>query len=457
MKSVKLILILFVTLCSVILFDGWSQQKTDIGGFWEFNQRFLTNSSDKGIPYQDIYSRLRLKLHSDISDYVSAEVSMDTRLYGKSNQSLFTDLSSPSGQYPIDILLWEAYLDIYDLGIDGLDLRIGKQRIAWGTADGINPTDNINPNDFSDLLNFTDHIPSLAIKLEYSIFEYLSLETIWAPSQKPSLLPQDNAFFLSQNNSGNQQNMITALFFDQPSYDLSHSVGAIKLKGTLFNIDYSLSYLHGYDPIPYASHIDIYPDQEDPTKLHQDITMGLFKQDVVGADLAGELYGIGWWIETALFFVGDDVSTKIKSPDPSNPQNTITNETNKIGTFPYYHLVAGFDYNFSWNMYLNLQYAHGLFGERGDENNINDYLFLRLEEKLFREKLKITLISGIAILDWQDVGNNYGWILSPDIEWIPYDSTSIMIGAFYVGSKGPGFFDMLKDLDMVYIKAKVDF
>ena len=45
--------------------------------------------------------------------------------------------------------LRQATLDLY---WPGLDLRIGKQVISWGTADGFSPTDNLNPRDYLDLL-----------------------------------------------------------------------------------------------------------------------------------------------------------------------------------------------------------------------------------------------------------------------------------------------------------------
>src|SRR6188768_2752056 len=36
------------------------------------------------------------------------------------------------------------------------DLRLGRQIVAWGRADGINPTDNLSPRDFVVLLPFED-------------------------------------------------------------------------------------------------------------------------------------------------------------------------------------------------------------------------------------------------------------------------------------------------------------
>jgi len=41
-----------------------------------------------------------------------------------------------------------------------LDIRIGRQRIAWGTADKLNPTDNLNPDDLEDIFDFGKHLDS---------------------------------------------------------------------------------------------------------------------------------------------------------------------------------------------------------------------------------------------------------------------------------------------------------
>ncbi|MBO8141154.1 MAG: hypothetical protein H0Z37_03100 [Firmicutes bacterium] len=43
---------------------------------------------------------------------------------------------------PSELELDEAYVDLY---LDAADLRIGRQVINWGTADGFNPTNVINP------------------------------------------------------------------------------------------------------------------------------------------------------------------------------------------------------------------------------------------------------------------------------------------------------------------------
>ena len=56
-------------------------------------------------------------------------------------------------QYPnqeMEIGLREAYLDIY---FNSVDVRIGKQQIIWGKADGVFITDIVSPKDLSEFEN----------------------------------------------------------------------------------------------------------------------------------------------------------------------------------------------------------------------------------------------------------------------------------------------------------------
>ena len=50
-----------------------------------------------------------------------------------------------------DSTLLESYLA---LRTETTEWRLGKQLVAWGRADGINPTDNLTPRDFTVLLPF---------------------------------------------------------------------------------------------------------------------------------------------------------------------------------------------------------------------------------------------------------------------------------------------------------------
>lgn len=61
----------------------------------------------------------------------------------------------------------EAKIEVYDFLIPKLDVSFGRQRIKWGTADKVNPIDNLNPHDLEDIWDFGRHKPSDALVLKY--------------------------------------------------------------------------------------------------------------------------------------------------------------------------------------------------------------------------------------------------------------------------------------------------
>src|SRR5690606_22431616 len=76
----------------------------------------------------------------------------------------------------------EAYVDYY--GTD-FDLRFGKQRIVWGTAMQMNPTDVINPPSPQDPLG--DKQAILAAELDYYFGNYYKLTGVWVPFFQPAV------------------------------------------------------------------------------------------------------------------------------------------------------------------------------------------------------------------------------------------------------------------------------
>ena len=84
--------------------------------------------------------------------------------------------------------LREAYLD---LSRGPLDLRIGKQIIAWGRADRINPTDNLTPRDYTLLFPDDDdqRLGAPAVKATYHLQRGLTVTAIALPVFDPTTIP----------------------------------------------------------------------------------------------------------------------------------------------------------------------------------------------------------------------------------------------------------------------------
>ncbi len=70
---------------------------------------------------------------------------------------------------------------------DRFDISFGKMKYEWGTADGYNPTDNINPYDFTDIPTAEKiGVPSISLSYSHDLF---NLELVFIPLFSTSRLP----------------------------------------------------------------------------------------------------------------------------------------------------------------------------------------------------------------------------------------------------------------------------
>lgn len=133
-----------------------------------------------------------------------------------------------------DAMLREAYVTArFDSGA----LRIGRQIVAWGRADSVNPTDNLTPRDFTVPLPFDDdkRVGAVAVTYDHYIDVERTLSVFATPFFEPSRLPpSDDA----------------AMIELRPARTPSNTEIAIKLNRTGSQLDWSISYFRGFSLLP---------------------------------------------------------------------------------------------------------------------------------------------------------------------------------------------------------------
>ncbi len=90
--------------------------------------------------------------------------------------------------------LRQAYLDIF---FNSIDIRVGKQQIIWGKADGVFITDVISPKDMREFLlpDFDEiRIGVTALKVDY-YFGNNTLEFVFVPAFTPTKLPDPGSIW----------------------------------------------------------------------------------------------------------------------------------------------------------------------------------------------------------------------------------------------------------------------
>ena len=239
-----------------------------------------------------------------------------------------------------------------------------------------------------------------------------------------------------------------------PEKKLANSMVAAKIAGNILNTDFSLSYFRGYDDIPIASSVLLTPlDPSNPTSMKLSTDLTFPRMQVIGADIAGELLSIGFWAEGALC-LPEEVAMNITAPDLQGQMQTIQQVV--LENEPYFKCALGIDYTFKNGVYVNAQYMHGFFTERGADN-LEDYLMVRIEKKFFDDKLKTALGGGFEVRDTKDIAESYGAAIIPELTYYPADNVEAVLGTFILSGKDKTLFGSWKDQDQAYLKVKISF
>lgn len=456
-KNCILTLILIVAISGTI--NAQEDNNLKLSGHLLTDQRLLLKN-DNDWAWNE--NRLTLKLDKRIADNSKFYSEIWLRNIGLPTIASSHDLYNKGIVDPYNLDIREAYVQLNGFLTKNLDLSIGRQRIVWGTADKLNPTDNLNPLDLEDILDFGRRRGSDAINMNYYINNEFSLQGVFIPFFQPANMPVGIFANALNPNMELPQGMVLKDFSDSltmPKYNLGESSTAgLKFKGFAKGADFSLSYVWGYDGLPYSAKNILKPvDLTGGTSIHSQLSF--IRTHIIGTDIATSIAGIGVWAEAAAFIPEKNIvmTNDLSAFYPMSPvpvtQDSLLLEKNK----PYVKFVIGADYNFSDGSYVNLQYLHGFIHERGNDN-MNDYFFLRYEKTILNNKLKIAPIGGgFIVTDWDNIQDNYALVYMPEIAYKATDNAEITLSAVIFDGKGDNLFANLKDYNMLMFKLKYSF
>jgi hypothetical protein len=454
-KNIFLVLLL-VTVSSVT--NAQEENNLKLSGELLTDQRFLLESPNDWAWNEN---RLTLNLDKKITDNSKFYSEVWLRNIGLPSINSSSDLYNKGIIDPYNLEVREAYVQLYGFLTKNLDVTIGRQRIVWGTADKLNPTDNLNPLDLEDILDFGRRRGSDAINLNYYLNNDFSLQGIFIPFFQPANTPVGIFANALTPNMEMPDGMNLQSFNDtivMPRYNLGESsTTGLKFKGFAAGFDFSLSYVWGYDGLPFATNNTFAPvDAMGGVAINSQLSFN--RTHIFGADLAGSISGVGVWAEAAAFLPENEVimTNDLSAFYPSSPV-PITQDTTILKKDMYLKFVIGGDYNFANGTYLNVQYMHGFVNERSTDN-LNDYFFVQLDKKFFDDKLKVSpLAGGFIVSDWGSIENNYSIVYMPNISYMATANTEITMSAAIFDGKGDNVFANFNDYNMMMIKVKYSF
>jgi len=335
----------------------------------------------------------------------------------------------------------ELYLDLY---FNNFDLRIGKQQVVWGKADGVFITDIVSPLNLTEfLLPDFDEIRTgvIAAKLNYYIGNG-NLEAIWIPQFTPTIRPSEGSIWYSQPSFPAPATFDWSQSKISPS--LENSEFFLKYSAMTSKVDFEIMGGYTWDDNP-TMHIqkeftvDSTSMPPSPiltgltvTPQHHRLTVGggSFSTEIKGVILRGEAaYYNGKYFQTA---------------DPMATDAIIQKD--------YLHYVAGVDFNIG-SVKLSAQFIQQYILDYNDfidqKEALNTATFLAHYDML-RETLHLELFSYIGL-------SNSDALIRPKITYDFDDSFSILLGGnIFVGDE-QGQFGQYGDNSMIYAKIKYNF
>ncbi|MCP2619807.1 hypothetical protein NLC35_00960 [Candidatus Aminicenantes bacterium AC-334-K16] len=409
----------------------------------------------------------RFVLSSELSSKVSFYARVDTysspeAIFGSPPFPEATSLGVPVQSEPFEGVLYEGLVKISDFIIPHLDLTIGKQRISWGTADKMNAVDNLNPIDLANFLSFdpdyfAERRPQMAFNWEWWLGASHKLQFVWLLGRQYAPLPRGFTRLLTQAYD------LTEIRLVKDNYKLQNPNFGFRWTGLVGNFDFGVSYYRGNAHLPVFTGVEV------------SATKGIIpyfsypRENIFGLDLAGELRGVGLWAEAALV-VPEDSRGFVEKMILVNNQPIIYRDEFDLFAASYLRFVVGFDYTLGLGngLYINAQYLHGFFDERSYTpkakrvfgwtkgmffGELEDYLVMRTEYRLFREALKLQLGSILEL-----AAGKRAMVILPEIEWKIKDLVVLQAGGYLTtGDKEGTKFGIFREDKVAFIALKLDF
>jgi hypothetical protein len=358
---------------------------------------------------------------------------------------LYIDNLAYQQQIPAEYDLREAYVDMY---LGPVDLRFGKQIFAWGKADEINPTDNLNPQNLSDPTRSKSDrkIGVLSLKSDLRVKGF-TLEAIAIPNFVSSKLPEPGSgweFFEMPPGAGPLRHLY-------PENKIENSELGVKLLKSIRNLDISVSYFSGWDDIftPMLPRLAvIQPHDPQFSEVLVSIPAKYLRTRVMGADLATAISDFGLWGEAGYFLTEDR-----DGDDPA-----IKN--------PYLQFVIGGDYSFEPRIKVNLQYLQEIItkidndAEREiEESNISRMGMGAMMTKAISMRIAKEFGDAPHTLELAGVYDfeNKGYLFKPQFTLSPFDGVICHLGLNLFGGDGDSLFGRFTENNEAYLRVKYSF
>jgi hypothetical protein len=419
-------------LCFIYIFqDTKSQEKTlDISGNFKIDHYNTFKKFNNSI----ISERNQGSFQTDISKTFTDK----TKFFG--SIEFREDLSNNSRNriYPK-----EYYVDLY---LKSADFRIGKQKYSWGRADGINPTNNLCPLDYSDFLDTDgEEIGQLSISSKFYVKDW-TLQGVFIPVYSSAILPKPNTIWRIPLPETIPNPLVPGAYFtalynylpdNAPTNTISSGQFALKLDGRAGGIDFSTSYTRGYYNLP---ELVTQPSMYNMDTMLVSVKQVFIPRDVLGCDFATTLGEIGIRGEAAYFI----------------PRGSEAKTANSKDEYLRYALGADFRKSIkNTSFYIIAQWLQEYvpLGFSYSSTSLN-HLF----QKSVMSRVEIDF-RNIFTLSFQALYNfkNNDYYLQPKLSYKVSDGLDLILLADILDGDNKSLFGLYRNNDRIQLKIKYSF
>ncbi len=395
----------------------------DIDGYFKSYGRISYGSDSK---YMRIENDFGIKIETQLYDNVSFFSNMDTRLLSIPRITSIKDMYEYPNYFKNSFRLKEIYVNILKFPFEFMDIRAGKQRIVWGAGDELSPNDFVNPYDFQDRWSFKNRIGVYSVKTDL-YYNNLTVTGVLIPYFTPDLLPDSSNLGMFNQSTffapGITIGKISDTIISPGVMVKDNVIGGGRVSYNIFDYDFSLYYLYSRTYLPWVKEIIVMPDTV-PSIINVKSELFYPRIHMSGFSFSGAVGNVGIWGDISLFIPRENHFLIDLSALGMGEMDT----TNIEGKF-YLKYLLGFDYTFSNEFYISIQYLHGFVNEKSNDN-LHDYIFVGSRYPIFDNKIELSPFDcGIEVDDFSNIRKSYGIIFIPSLKIKPYDNLSISVSS----------------------------
>ena len=325
-----------------------------------------------------------------------------------------------------EVELREFYLDIFT---HLADLRLGKQQVVWGKADGLRVLDVINPQEFREFIlgDFIEaRIPLWMFKGDFFLGDY-TLEALWIPDFETNHSAQAGTEYSAPLFTADPGVQTARLPPAEPSDGIPNSELGLRISRFYRGWDLTVNYFYTWedDPALFTSldtstgTLVIKPGHE---RVH--IAGGTFSNAFGSTVLRGEL----GYVFDKPFAASSAVSGGVMEKN-------------------FINYVIALDYTVHPSLFISGQLFQQVITTSRDEDLLRRRSSVSLSLMVRSDFLHETLMPQVLILWNADDGD---YLIRPRVSYQVTDRLKLTLGLDLFGGDRRGFFGRFADKDRIY-------